>query len=64
QRQDGLALSAPLAGCYQSPMRAGLCGAILMLAGARPVYAAIDNASVVKGINRAIAQKRLGRTFC
>ncbi|MFM7981380.1 MAG: hypothetical protein ACKPKO_18895, partial [Candidatus Fonsibacter sp.] len=47
QKQDGLAMSAPLAGCYQTPMRAELCGAILLLAAAKPVFAAVDNAVVM-----------------
>ena len=42
QRRDGLQLSAPLAGSYQTPMRAELCGAILVLSAKRPVFAAIE----------------------
>ena len=63
QRRDGLQLSAPLAGSYQTPMRAELCGAILVLSAKRPVFAAIDNAAVVKGINKALALIKLGRPF-
>ena len=44
-------------------MRAELCGAILVLAAKRPAFAAIDNAAVVKGINKALALIRLGRPF-
>ena len=63
QRSDGLQLSAPLAGSYQTRMRAELCGAILVLSAKRPVFAAIDNAAVVKGINKALALIKLGRPF-
>ena len=59
QQSTGVQLSAPLAGSYQAPMRAELRGPILLLAARRPVHATIDDATVVKGINKALALIRL-----
>ena len=63
QCQEGVKVSAALGGAIQSPMRAELCGAILAMAGGVPIHLAIDNSSVVKGIKKALHEKRRARAF-
>ena len=63
QCQEGVKVSAALAGAIQSPMRAEFCGAILAMAGGVPIHLAIDNSSVVKGIKKALYEKGRARVF-